>query len=412
MVDAETPVNDGTSSPHRFRRASAALASAFALAVLAGCSSTPPSSPTAASVGDVPAAQARSYRGYKIGNPYKIKGVWYYPQLDYSYDEVGIASWYGPGFHGKATANGEIYDQDDMTAAHKTLPMPSIVRVTNLDNGRSIKVRVNDRGPFVDGRIIDLSRRGAQMLGFYGAGTARVRVEIEEQESRQLAMALTGTDDPTGQLAMTSRAAAPASSPPPLPIPPVSTDEPPSPDDTPVAAYAAPVTAAYSETSAAAPIAVTEVAAVGSTPAGMLPEPGGHGDPALTDLPAFYSDSDPAVGPAEADPAAEGHLNPWQRASFRQPSWQQASWQPSDMASDAIDGRAYVQCGAFSDRGNAERAHRQLARLGPVSVIPHSVAGRSIYRVRVGPLSSLDEAGRIQAAAAQAGFSGSHIVIE
>ncbi len=123
---------------------------------------------------------------YKVGNPYQIKGVWYYPKVDWEYRETGIASWYGPGFHGKTTANGEPYDQNDMTAAHRTLPMPSVVRVTNLDNGRSIVVRINDRGPFAHGRIIDMSRRGAQLLGFERLGTAKVRVELLESETRSV----------------------------------------------------------------------------------------------------------------------------------------------------------------------------------------------------------------------------------
>jgi rare lipoprotein A len=126
---------------------------------------------------------------YKIGKPYQVNGIWYYPKEDFSYDETGIASWYGPGFHQKQTANGEIYDQNEMTAAHKTLPMPSLVRVTNLDNGRSVVVRVNDRGPFVAGRIIDMTRRGAQLLGYEDAGTAKVRVQILGDESRAIAAA-------------------------------------------------------------------------------------------------------------------------------------------------------------------------------------------------------------------------------
>lgn len=117
---------------------------------------------------------------YKVGKPYQVAGVWYYPREQPDYDETGIASWYGPGFHGKATANGERYDQNDLTAAHQTLPMPVKVRVTNLENGRSIIVRVNDRGPFVNGRIIDVSRRTAQLLGFDIKGTAPVRVQIVE----------------------------------------------------------------------------------------------------------------------------------------------------------------------------------------------------------------------------------------
>ena len=126
---------------------------------------------------------------YKIGDPYKIKDVWYYPKVDFGYMETGIASWYGPQFHGKLTANGEIFDMNEISAAHRTLPLPSVVRVTNMDNGRSIKVRVNDRGPFARGRIIDMSRRGAQLLGFQRAGTAAVRVEILERESREIAAA-------------------------------------------------------------------------------------------------------------------------------------------------------------------------------------------------------------------------------
>lgn len=118
----------------------------------------------------------------KVGKPYEVAGVWYYPKVQPSYDESGIASWYGEPFHGRKTANGERYNMNALTAAHKTLPMPSKVRVTNLTNGRSLILRVNDRGPFVHGRIIDVSRRAARLLGFKDAGTARVRVTVIEQE--------------------------------------------------------------------------------------------------------------------------------------------------------------------------------------------------------------------------------------
>ena len=115
--------------------------------------------------------------GYKLGEPYQIEHVWYFPSYDANYDRTGIASWYGHPFHGRATANGERYDMNDVTAAHPTLPLPSRVRVTNLENGRQLVVRVNDRGPFIDGRLIDVSRRAAQLLGFYRKGLAEVRVE-------------------------------------------------------------------------------------------------------------------------------------------------------------------------------------------------------------------------------------------
>ena len=130
---------------------------------------------------------------YKVGKPYKISGKWYYPEEDYNYVETGTASWYGKDFHAKYTANGEIYDMNTLTAAHRTLPLPSIVRVTNLENGRSLVLRVNDRGPFAKNRIIDVSKRAAQLLGFQTQGTARVKVEIMAAESKALKAALTGT---------------------------------------------------------------------------------------------------------------------------------------------------------------------------------------------------------------------------
>lgn len=115
----------------------------------------------------------------QVGRPYRIAGRLYTPREDPNYDRTGIASWYGPGFHGRLTANGEVFDQYTLSAAHPTLPLPSYVRVTNLENDRSVMVRVNDRGPFAHDRIIDLSQRAADVLAFRGDGIARVRVEYE-----------------------------------------------------------------------------------------------------------------------------------------------------------------------------------------------------------------------------------------
>ncbi|MBL4906008.1 MAG: septal ring lytic transglycosylase RlpA family protein, partial [Sneathiella sp.] len=134
----------------------------------------------------------------KVGKPYQVANIWYYPANDPDYQETGIASWYGEPFHGRRTANGDIYDMNQLTAAHKTLPMPTDVRVTNLENGRSIVVTINDRGPFVHGRIIDLSRRSAQLLGVIRSGTAKVRVEIANQQTgnvRYLAKAQTTQEE-------------------------------------------------------------------------------------------------------------------------------------------------------------------------------------------------------------------------
>ncbi len=125
-----------------------------------------------------------SQGSYKVGKPYQIDGVTYVPQEEFNHVETGVASWYGPGFHGKATANGEQYNQEDHTAAHRTLQMPAIVRVTNLDNGRSTVVRVNDRGPYARSRVIDLSRAAAQDLDIVRNGTAHVRLDQLAAESR------------------------------------------------------------------------------------------------------------------------------------------------------------------------------------------------------------------------------------
>jgi rare lipoprotein A len=114
---------------------------------------------------------------YRVGQPYTINGQTYYPSENPAYRAEGIASWYGPDFHGRLTANGEIFDMHGISAAHPTMPLPSYARVTNLDNGRSIIVRVNDRGPYARNRIIDVSIGAANALHFYGDGLAHVRVE-------------------------------------------------------------------------------------------------------------------------------------------------------------------------------------------------------------------------------------------
>ena len=120
---------------------------------------------------------------YKIGKPYVVDGKKYFPKKNLNYDEKGIASWYGPKFHGKPTANGEMFNQYKLTAAHKTLPIPSAVKVTNLKNNKSIIIRINDRGPFVNDRIIDLSYQSAKKLKLLETGTGFVRVQILRPES-------------------------------------------------------------------------------------------------------------------------------------------------------------------------------------------------------------------------------------
>jgi rare lipoprotein A len=321
-------------------------ATLLTLILLAGCGST-------SERAKVPIDLSASVPGYKVGKPYLINGVWYYPNVDYDYREIGVASWYGPGFHGRSTANGEAYDMNDLTAAHRTLPMPSIVRVTNLENGRSIKLRVNDRGPFVGNRIIDVSRRAAQLLGFHIGGTARVLVENVAEESKQLAAALGVRVDtamvghPTEQPFKLASANGISSS-----THEISSMMPPSP---------IPEPEIQSE---------PEIGQATMIPVTALQEPSASSDPEPEASPLINSSI------PETEPRPELKV-----ASIR-----------------------YVQAGAFADVDRADFARRRLSRIGPIVMSPSRVNGRELLRVRVGPLFSEDEAERVLASVSQAGF--------
>src|SRR5438552_11572419 len=142
---------------------------------------------------------------YRVGKPNTVAGRVYVPEEDPNYRAEGMASWYGDDFHGRLTANGEVFDMASLTAAHPTLPIPSYARVTNLRNGKSLVVRVNDRGPYHGNRLIDVSNKAAELLDFKGNGVARVRVEYVGRAP------LEGSDD--RQLMATLRTGVPAPSP-------------------------------------------------------------------------------------------------------------------------------------------------------------------------------------------------------
>ena len=272
--------------------------------------------------------QTRDNEGgvYKVGNPYKVAGVWYYPKEEAGYDETGIASWYGKKFHGKYTANGEVYNMNALTAAHKTLPMPVKVRVTNLENGRSLVLRVNDRGPFVHGRIIDVSRRGAELLGFREQGIARVRVQLIE---------------PAGK----------------------------KPRETFVAKR--PVTRAEERVIAAAP------------------------KPSVTSQPL-------PTGAASVAPAAQ----PVKVSEVALPSEVELRPVPATT-------QLFVQAGAFRNPENAQRLSANLAPYTPsVGVSEAIVNGQQFYRVRVGPLATVEAADLALEQVMQAGHTGARIIID
>jgi rare lipoprotein A len=150
------------------RRLRQELAARLALVAAAGA--------TLAACAGGPKPEPSAYGAGGTMRPYQVSGVWYHPAVQPHYEETGLASWYGPQSRYHTTANGETFDEGVASAAHRTLPLPCIVEVTNLDNGRKAALRVNDRGPFAKGRILDVSRRGAEELGFVGQGMARVKV--------------------------------------------------------------------------------------------------------------------------------------------------------------------------------------------------------------------------------------------
>lgn len=168
---------------------------ALSFCFLSGCTETELASHV---IKTLPNSTNQDAGTFKVGKPYKVDGKWYTPKESYDFEETGIASWYGADFHGKRTANGEFFDKNELTAAHRTLQMPSFVRVTNLENGRSIIVRVNDRGPFKRGRVMDVSAKAAELLGFKNKGTAKIKLQVLTEESKQLAQAAMRGEDTRG----------------------------------------------------------------------------------------------------------------------------------------------------------------------------------------------------------------------
>jgi rare lipoprotein A len=376
--------------------------------LLAGCASEPGGGFYAAGQGT-----------YRVGAPYQIKGVWYYPAVDYNYDATGTASWYGEQFEGRLTANGEIFDLNQLTAAHTTLPMPSIVQVTNLENGRSLQLRVNDRGPFADGRLIDVSRRAAQLLGFETRGTTLVRVKVLKDESIAAAEeAMHGS----GQImvAEASIAAAPAPmtalapaysspvAPPPVYSPPVAPSVvrhavAPPPATAPVEPQPLSpprIAMAYSEP------AVRQAAMASSEP---TPQPSPQPPPLRTTQPAPSRFS--LIARAEAAELPPVRAPARNRAAVAAPVLQIPPSSPRiATAPSGSSGRIYVQAGAFSMRDNAQRVQSRLARLGSVQVTTASVNGVEMYRVRLGPFGSAAQADQLLARLVDSGYPEARVV--
>lgn len=320
------------------------------------------------------------YAGIKIGRPYQVYGIWYEPKYNAHYDETGVASWYGPGFHGGRTASGERFDQDALTAAHKTLPLPSIVRVTNLDNGLTTLVTVNDRGPFSHGRIIDLSRASATKLGVIRTGTARVRVQFLEKETREYVTNL-GAGEQYAQMVLKN---------------------------------VNPTEAAEREEAGARPSLHVEgrMFAQDATPGGAqnflppsAPQPQQH--PIPGGLPVALSDDDDKDDSDEFSMANDTHERkaapPRSVKTPPQPAAQ------SPFVSPANTG-FFIKVGTFSVQQNAYDLIDRLTDADAPQAMEVIINGKKYYRVMVGPYNSQDAAKNMLSKLTSLGISDAKII--
>lgn len=333
---------------------------------LAGCAGQP----TAVS-------SSRPYpnaKGYILGAPYEVDGVWYHPHLSPHYDKTGIASWYGIPFDGRLTADGESYNQNALTAASPTLPLPSYVRVTNLRNGRSIVLRVNDRGPFINGRLIDVTRRAAQLLGFEEAGTAEVRVQAVPGPD--------GTPIPgTSNVMVASRQSPLAAAQPAVAAP---------------AFRSAAVSAAPSTSSAPPTSATRDVPPSAPVQMAALPSPEHRApDPSANEAVAN------PISPAAPAGAAGGHwVTPGTDLAA---TLRQEPVHPTHI---------FIQAGAFESYGNATKLRNRLSGIGSVQVTRVTVRGTLFYRVRLGPIGSVTQADEMLQQLIGIGQTSARIVVD
>lgn len=377
----------------KLRRAPAAPLAPLAVAMvvgLAGCFSTPqrtapaPAAPAPpvlsvpSATGSVPDAIPRPEPRARYGNPpfYDVFGKRYYVlSSSVGYWERGVASWYGPGFHKEKTSTGEPYDMYGMTAAHKTLPLPAYVRVTNLQNGRSVVVRVNDRGPFVGNRIIDLSYTAAAKLDMLRNGTAMVEVRTIDPSVPPLPPVVAASTIPAASASPMASTISGASA-----TPPASS----TPNAAPVAA--ALVIVPLASTPPAAPPSAAPSAAAPATAASVAAASGATTPPAMPPAIAATSAAPEAASASGAAPAPPGFTRP----------------------------TLFIQAGAFSDPANAERLAQKLRgdNLGKVFVRNDVIAGRKMYRVRIGPVPDVAEFDRVVAALEQAGIGDAHLALD
>jgi len=352
---------------------------------------------------------------YQLGDPYQVAGTWYYPSEDKNYSKVGRASWYGSAFHGRLTANGEVYDMNALTAASPTLPLPCYARVTNLTNGSSVIVRVNDRGPFARGRIIDLSSRAARMLAYKDSGTAKVKVDyvgpapLEGNDQPYLLASYSpGSGDGIGQpssgvmLAMNG----------PTPISREARSEARAPTSYQLASLAPiPVSGGHSSSAATAAAAIEEIAPVRVVAPGDPSLP--HIGPILSDRPegllAYASQNgfdvthvgsihglinsyaDEPARESRAATAIENALDAQRIAS----AWLDSHADPSSASEPSGD---YVNLGLFTDEQRASRITAALSGFGAIRTERILTGSATLLALTIVPGEGVDEDTLLKAA--------------
>ncbi|MCF6126940.1 MULTISPECIES: septal ring lytic transglycosylase RlpA family protein [Mesorhizobium] len=309
----------------------------------------------------------------QLGKPYQVRGKWYYPKEDKRYAKVGLASWYGDAFHGRLTANGEVYDMTHLTAAHPTMPLPSYARVTNLKTGSSVIVRVNDRGPYHEGRIIDVSERAAQMLDYVNTGTAQVKVEYVGRAP------LDGDDD---QYLMASyhpgnRVPDPSDG---LPTGVMVAMNGPSPS-LPAGSAAVPFPGQLTDSGSVQPV--------------MSAQSSAYGDLALPDFGPIVPER-PQINLPPQSPFAMASLSyadeRVERASSAFAAMGGDGMSPADVLQSwkrqpppAGPSTDYVAAGSFEDAGEAKRIAAQLAAFGKIEIQRSELDGEDWYSVNLYP---------------------------
>ncbi len=295
-----------------------------------------------------PSHSSYSKGNYKVGSSYKIAGKRYYPREDFYLVQTGMASWYGPNFHGKRTANGEIYNQYAMTAAHRTLQIPAFVRVDNLENGRSVVVRVNDRGPYAKGRIIDLSKAAAKRLGIIKKGTAKVRIQVLPEESKFAAkMAKNGYNTSKMDYAWVRR---------------------------------------QLNTSSASNLAYNDININNSVRYDAKQEVAYLKSDATMDFQYI------PMGKVKEPYLPESLQRPVIIRDKQQIYNNHNVSSKYNNNSSSLEKKVYIQAGAFSIYDNADRLGQKLSKLAPVDISEINVSNRKLYRVRLGPIDSVQAA--------------------